>query len=189
MARRTDPAALGPFVGVIGSLTLLGSAAAPWIEEPVARSIGDVAVAGTRATPGLEIAPLTVVAALAGLLGSVGALATKGTARRTMSLLLVVTGVFAAAVVGIGIVALPTTDGVRTVAPWIAAIGAAGVLAAGLTGFGRPGRHMPARYDVDVDPQDAEWRLASADDETGAPASYPSPPGDPEQIDGEVEQR
>jgi hypothetical protein len=190
MARRTDPAALGPFVGVVGSLTLLGGAAASWIEQPVARSVGDVAVAGTRATPGLEIAPLTVVAALAGLLGSVGVLVTRGTARRTMSLLLVVTGVAAVAIVGIGIVTLPTTDGVRTVAPWIAAVGAAGILAAGLGGVGRPpGRRMPARYDVDVTPQDAEWRLASADDEVGPTASYASPPGDPDLIDGEVEQR
>ena len=189
MARRAEPAAFGPFLGVIASLTLLGGAAASWIEQPVARTVGDVAVAGTRATPGLEIAPLTVVAALAGVLCSVGVLVTRRTARRTMSLLLALTGVASVAVVTAGIVALSTTDGVRTSAPWITAVGAAGVLAAGLAGFGRPGRRMPARYDVDVAPQDDEWRMASADDEPEPATSYPSPPGVPDPFDGEAEQR
>lgn len=189
MARRADTAALGPFLGVIGSLILLGAAAASWIDQPVARSIGDVAVAETRVTPGVEIAPLTVVTALAGLLCSVGLLATRRAARRTVSLLLAVTGAAAVVVVAAGIVGLRGMDGVDTAAPWLAAVGAAAVLAAGLTGFGRPGRRLPARYDVDVAPQDAEWRMASVDDEPGQAASYPSPPGESDPTDGEVQQQ
>lgn len=187
MARRADAAALGPLLGVIGSLVLLGAAAASWIDQPVARSIGDVAVSETRGTPGIEIAPLTVVTALAGLLCSIGLLATRHAARRSVSLLLAVTGAVAVVVVASGIVALRGVDGIRTAAPWLAAVGATAVLAAGLTGFGRPGRGLPARYDVDVAPQDAEWRMASAGDEPGQGASYPSPSGESDPTDGEVE--
>ncbi|HSJ44902.1 MAG TPA: Trp biosynthesis-associated membrane protein [Euzebyales bacterium] len=187
MARRPDTATLGPFLGVVGSLVLLGAAAASWIDQPVARSIGDVAVAGTRATPGVEIAPLTVVTALAGLLCSVGLLATRGTVRRTVSLLLVVTGAAAVVVAASGITAVRGSDGVRTAAPWLAIVGAAAVLAAGLTGVRRPGRRLPARYDVDVAPQDAEWRMASVSDVPGQPASYPSSSGESDATDGEGE--
>jgi hypothetical protein len=189
MARRADAAALGPFLGVVGSLVLLGAAAASWIDRPVVRSIGDVAVAETRATSGVEIAPLTVVTALAGLLCSVGLLVTRGAARRTVSLLLAVTGASAVVVVASGIVALGGADGVRTAAPWLAIVGAATVLAAGLTGFRRPGRRLPARYDVDVAPQDAEWRMASVGDVPDQSASYPSPSGGSDATDGEVEHR
>jgi hypothetical protein len=189
MARRADAAALGPFLGVIGALVLLGAAVSSWIDEPVARAIGDVAVAGTRATPGVEIAPSTVVTALAGLLCSVGLLLTRNAARRTVSLLLAVLGVVALAVVIDGIVVTTSLDGDVTLAPWLAVLGATAVLAAGLVGFGRPGRRMPARYDVGFAPEDAEWHMASGGGEAGRPASYASPSHVSDPTDDEAEQR
>lgn len=189
MARRADAAALGPFLGVVGSLVLLGAGAAAWIEEPVARSVGDVAVAETRTVPGVEIAPLIVVTALTGLLCSIGLLATRRAARRAASLLLAVAGGAAVVAVASGMAAARGMDGGRTAAPWLAAVGAAAVLMGGLAGFGRHGRRLPARYDVDVAPQDAEWRMASVGDEPEQAASYPSPSAGSDPADGEVEHR
>jgi hypothetical protein len=147
-------------LAVVGALLLLGAAAASWVDQPVARAIGDVAVAETRATPGMELSPLTAVAALAGVIAGVALLLVRGAARRIVALLAVAVGIAAVTAVGIGIARAFGLDGQVSLAPWIALVAAAALLAAGLVGFGRPGRRLPARYDVAADPGDEEWRIA-----------------------------
>jgi hypothetical protein len=152
-------------MGVVGALGLLGATAASWIDQPVARAIGDVAVADIRATPGFELTPLAAVAALAALVCDVALLITRGPARRILALLAVGVGVCAVVVVGVGIGRLAGVDGTPTLAPWLAAAASAGMVAAGLLGIRRPARRLPARYEVDAPPGDAEWEIASEPDE------------------------
>lgn len=183
MARPADPGAAAPFLGVAGALALLGAATTTWLERPVPRSVGDVAVTATEATAGTDISPLMVVAALAGLICSVALLLTRRGARRVVALLVVLTGVWSVGAVTVGLTRVRTLAGVPTAAPWIGLLGAGLILAAGLLAFGRPGRRLPARYDVGVTPDDAEWRMASgaeADDAgPGDAARYAEPrPGD-----------
>lgn len=188
MAHRTDAAA--PIGGALAALVLLGASVSSWIDQPVVRAIGDVAVDEVRATAGYEIASLALVAALACLACSVGLLLTRAAARRTVALLLTCTGVVAVSATAVGIVRLTALPGDWTVAPGVAAVGSVGMLAAGLRGFGRPGRRLPPRYDVDAPPEDDEWRMASVGDETGPGASYPSPPPlSAEPTDDEAEHR
>jgi hypothetical protein len=189
MSRRAEIATLAPFVGVGCALLMLGAGSATWTYEPVARSVGDVALIDTTATAGVEVAPLVVVVALAAAVGSIGLLVTRGGARRMVAVLVVVVGAAGIAVVGVGITRVLATDGTVTAAPWLTAVGAAGVLSAALVSSGRPPRRMPARYEVDAAPADDEWQLAS--DPTGSPrrTSYASPPGATDQLDGEDDQR
>ena len=166
MARPGEPGAAAPFLGVGGALVLLGAATTTWLERAVPRVVGDVAVTATEVTVGTDISPLMVVAALAALVCSVALLLTRHGARRIVALLLVVTGVWAVGSVAVGVSRARVLDGVQTAAPWIALLGAAGVLGAGLLAFGRPGRRLPARYDVGAPPEDTEWRMASGADDT-----------------------
>ncbi|MBW3605223.1 MAG: hypothetical protein KY460_10000 [Actinobacteria bacterium] len=165
MARRPDAAGFGPILLVLSALGLLASTAAGWIEQPTARSIGDVAVAEVRVTAGIEVTPLAVVVALGGLVCGVVLLVTRGAARRMVSLLAVGVGIAAVVVVGVGVTRLPRLDGVWTPAPWLALAASAGMLAAGLLGLGGPARRLPARYDVDAPPDDAEWEIAADPDD------------------------
>lgn len=176
MSQRGSSSA-GPVLGIAASVILVGTVAASWIDQPAARSIGDVAVTEVRPTPGLELSPVAFVAALGGLLCSVALLAARGAVRRIVSLLLVVVGVGAIAATGVGVSRMLALDGGVTIAPWGAALASCGLLAAGLLGFGRPGRRLPARYDVDVSPEDSEWRIASdpADPQGDEPEGYPEP--------------
>lgn len=165
MARRPDAAGFGPILVVLSALGLLASTASGWIEQPTTRAIGDVAVAEVRVTPGIEVAPLAVVVALGSLACGVALLITRGAARRMVSLLTVGIGVAAVVVVGVGVIRLPRFDGVWTPAPWLALASSAAMLAAGLLGLGGPVRHLPARYDVDAPPDDAEWEIAADPDD------------------------
>ncbi len=175
MARRADAGGIIPIAGVVSSLALLGAASASWVDQPATRVIGDVAVTEIRATPGFEVSPLMVVAALGGLLCAVLLLLARTAGRRIVSLLATVAGVCAVVAVGVGLARLSGSDGEPTVAPWFAALASAGMLVAGLTGFGRPGRRMPARYDVDAPSDDTEWEIASdpAADDGADTTSYP----------------
>lgn len=165
MARRADAGGLAPLLGVIGALGLLGATAASWIDQPTARAIGDVAVADVRATPGFELSPLAAVAALAGLLCDVALLATRGRARRIVSLLTVGVGLGAVVAVSVGIGRLWSLDGTPTVAPWLAVAASAGMVGAGVLGVGRPPGRLSARYEVNAPPGDDEWEIASDPDE------------------------
>lgn len=165
MARRPDAAGFGPILLVLSALGLLASTASGWIEQPTTRAIGDVAVAEVRVTPGVEVVPLAVVAALGGLACGVALLIARGAVRRMVSLLAVGIGVAAVGVAGVGVSRLPRLDGVWTPAPWLALASSAAMLAAGLLGLGGPARRLPARYDVDVPPEDAEWDNAADPDD------------------------
>lgn len=187
MARPAEPAAGAPFLGVAGALALLGAATTTWLERAVPRAVGDVAVTATVATEGTDISPLMVVAALAGLVCSVALLLTRRGARRVVALLLVVTGVWSVGVVVVGLARAHALDGVPTAAPWIGLLGAALILVAGLLAIGRPGRRLPARYDVGVAPEDTEWRMASGavvDDVGPGNARRYAEPGSGDAADG-----
>lgn len=189
MARRADAARLAPFVVVVGGLVLLGAVAAPWYEEAEQRLLpGDLAVMDMTATTGMELVPWSVVAALAALVCGVGMLVARGGLRRAVSVLALPAGL--AGLLASSAPAIESSiDGTVTVAPSLAAFAGLIILLGGLAGLVGPGPWMPSRYDVDVAPADAEWRMASADDHGGAAARYPSPSGGSDQDDGEVEQR
>lgn len=187
MARQADAAGLAPFLAVAGGLVLLGASAVAWFERSGSRAIGDVLVAQPETATGIEMAPSTVVVALSGLVCGLAMLVTRGTVRRVIALLAAVAGLVGVVVVGAVGIELDPSAGAFTAAPVVAAVGAAGVLVAGLAGMVRPGLRMPARYDVGASPEDDEWRMASVGDEAGRTTSYPSPPHVSDPSDDEAE--
>lgn len=175
---RSRAGTAGPLLAVVCALVLLGATAASWVDQPVARSVGDVAVSDTRATPGMELSPLTVVASLAGVGCGLALLLVRGAARRVVALLASASGVAAVVAVSVGIARAFALDGAVSAAPWIALASATGLAAAGLAGFGRPGRRLPARYDVAADPGDDEWRIAVESDTVDRSGGADPRPGD-----------
>jgi hypothetical protein len=153
--------AAAPVVGVAAAMVFAGALAATWVEQRLTRTVGDVAVAETQTTTGMELVPLGVVVGLVAMLCGIGVLAMRGSARRVAAVLLAIAGGGALAAAAVGVLRAIATDGRVTVAPWIAAPAAAAVVAAGILGRGSTGRRMPTRYDVDVAPDDPEWQMAA----------------------------
>jgi hypothetical protein len=139
MGRRARTSAAAPIAGIVAAMVFAAVLAAPWVERRVTRMVGDVAVDEMRATTGMELVPLGVVAGLAAVLCGVGMLATRGVARRAAALVTVAAGggVVVAAVVGL--LRAFAMDGRITAAPWIAAPAAVAVVAAGVLGRGPGG--------------------------------------------------
>jgi hypothetical protein len=150
-----------PFLGIVASLVFSTVIATAWVEQSRTRTVGGATVDETVTTTGMELVPLGVVAGLAAVVCGVGVLATRGTARRLAALLLTCSGIGAIGAAVAGVMRAVAMDGGLTVAPWIALPAAIALTAAGLLGLGPPARRMPARYDVDADPGDQEWRMAT----------------------------
>lgn len=153
-------AALALLAGVVGGLLLAGSTAAEWFAVAESREIGGVPVPGEGGVAGgrvaAELLPLGLVAAAASL--ALGVL--RGRLRRLAGAALL-----ALAAASVWPVARPVVGG----APGEPAAGlgaaAAGVVllvAAGVLALrGDPPPRLSARYDLDADDADEEWRLAS----------------------------
>ena len=150
-----------PFLGIVASLVFSTVIATAWVEQSRTRTVGGATVDETVTTTGMELVPLGVVAGLAAVVCGVGMLAARGTARRLAALLLTCSGIGAIGAAVAGVMRAVAMDGGLTVAPWIALPAAIALTAAGLLGLGPPARRMPARYDVDADPGDQEWRMAT----------------------------
>jgi hypothetical protein len=171
MSRRSRATAAAPIVGVVAAALYSTTIATTWVQRSVTRTVGDAAVDETVTTTGMELVPLGVVAGLAAVVCGVGMLATRGTARRIMALLVTCSGIAAVAAAVVGALRAVAADGAVTIAPWIALPAAVVLMAAGALGMGPPARRMPTRYDVDVDPADREWQMATD-------------PGDAQRLDG-----
>lgn len=167
MRSRGKAATIAPIVGVIAAMVFTATIAATWVDQPLTRSVGDVAVTETHTTAGMELAPVGLVVGLAAVLCGLMLLATRGRARRIVALLLAIAGSGAAVAAAVGVSRAMAMDGRVTVAAWVAVPAAVAVVAAGVLGLGPTERHMPARYDVDVAPGDREWQLATDPGDAG----------------------
>lgn len=161
MLRLGRASGAAPFLGIVASLLFSTAIATTWVEQMATRTVGDATVDETVTTTGMELVPLSVVAGLAAVVCGVGLLATRGAARRLAALLLTCSGIGAIAAAVAGVMRAVAMDGGLTVAPWIALPAAIALTAAGVLGLGPPARRLPARYDVDADPADQEWRMAT----------------------------
>ena len=161
MSRRSRATAAAPVVGVAAALAFSAAIATAWVTRPETRTIGEATVEETLATTGMELVPLAVVAALAAVACGVGMLATRGAVRRVVAVLLACAGVGTVAAAATGLSRALALDGAMTAAPWIALPAGALVVAAGVLALGPPAARMPARYDVDAEPADREWDMAS----------------------------
>jgi hypothetical protein len=167
MTSRDSAVAAAPVVGVAAAMVFAGALAATWVEQRLTHTVGDVAVAETRTTTGMELVPLGVVVGLVAVLCGVGVLATRGAARRAAAVLLTIAGGCALAAAAVGVFRAIAMDGRVTVAPWLAVPAAVVVVTAGILGRGSTARRMPARYDVDVAPGDREWQMAAEPGDAG----------------------
>ncbi|CAN5826274.1 hypothetical protein BH23ACT10_BH23ACT10_31640 [soil metagenome] len=164
MPRRTDAGRLAPIIGIMSALVVLGATAAPWVEEPVTRAIRDVTVSEVRVLSGFEFSPSAPVAALVGLVCSFGLVLRADRVRRVASVVLFAAGIGGVAAVAVGLARIMGLYGAPTATPLLALVGGAGMVGAavlGMVGVGRSAQRLPARYDVDVPPDDDEWEIAS----------------------------
>jgi hypothetical protein len=142
-------------------MAFTAAVASAWVEQPVTRTVGEVAVTETRTTSGMEVAPAGLIVGLVAVLFGLGVLATRGVARQMIAMILAVAGGGAVVTAAVGVSRVVAMDGRVTAAPWIAVPAGAAVVAAGVLARGVSGRRMPKRYDVDADPGDDEWQLAT----------------------------
>lgn len=161
MSRRSRATAVAPILGIVAALAYSTAIATPWVEQLVTRAVGDATVEERVTTTGMELVPLGVVAGLAAVVCGVAVLATRGMPRRIVALLLTCSGAGAIAAAVVGTMRAVAMDGEVTIAPWVAVPAAIALAAAGMLGLGPPARRMPPRYDVDVDPADREWQMAT----------------------------
>ncbi|HSK91740.1 MAG TPA: hypothetical protein VK875_10545 [Euzebyales bacterium] len=174
MSARARAVTAAPVAAIAGALWFAAAVAGTWVERPLTRTVGDVALNEVETVSGTELVPVGVVIGLVALLCGVGVLATRGAARRGVSLLVVIGGGSAVAAAATGFVRANALDGAVTTAPFGAALAALVILAGGLLGLGGSARRLPSRYDVAADPGDREWQLASDPGDAqqpGGPAS------------------
>jgi hypothetical protein len=163
-ARGRGRASLAVVLAVVGGLATAGGAAAPWRRVEEQREIGGVLVPEVETIGGLAVVPallpLGLAAAIAGLL----LLVVRGRLQTVVAILLLGAGVTAGVLLALGIARSPRAGdlgaGVAFAALGALLLGASGVLGA------RPAAPatLPARYDLDRDDADDEWRLASGDE-------------------------
>lgn len=163
--RGTPPLAVA--LAVVGGLVLVGATSGNWVVAEGVRDVGGVELVVPQGTPGLRLAPQGVAAGVLAALAGLALAVARGRGRRLIGGLLVLTGLVAAAVVGLGVSRGLAEPGQLTPAPWIALGGAATVGAAGIAAWRRPAP-PPAlgdRYTLEGDEaaDDAEWRLASSE--------------------------
>lgn len=157
-------ATLAMLAGIAGGLALAGSTTAEWFALSGERDVGGVPVPDDRGVAGGEVAaellPLGLAAAAVALVLAVG----RGWVRRLAGAVLLLL-----AVASLWPVARPLATGVRgDPAAGIAVAVAGAVLVAGagvLALRSQPPPGLSARYDLDVDDADDEWRLASAEED------------------------
>jgi hypothetical protein len=163
---RPGRSGLGVLLGLSGGLLLVGGSFAAWVVERQTDDVAGVPSESAVTTNGYELAPLALpVGLLALLLGLLLALP-LGSARRLLGVALSLVGLLAVTVVGVGIVRALDVDGGLMPGVGTSAAGALSVMAAGVAAL-RPAAapRLPARYELDeVDPEDVEWHLASADE-------------------------
>lgn len=157
---------LAVLLAVTGGLATAGGAAGVWVREEVRRDIGGVPVTEVETLGGMAVAPRLLPLGLAAALAGLGLLVARGRLQQGVAVVLLLAGVAAGALVGVGLLDL-AGEGALGAGVAFAGLGAAGVVAAGVLGL-RPARPatLPARYDLDADDTDDEWRIAS-DDEDG----------------------
>jgi len=152
--------------GLTGGLLLAGSTTAEWFARGGTRDVGGVPVPDDRGLAGGELAaellPLGLAAAAVALALGVG----RGWIRRLAGGVLVLLA--ATSLWPVARPLLSDTAGYPTAGIAVAIAGAVLVAAAGGLALGsQPPPGLSARYDLDVDDADDEWRLASVEDAEG----------------------
>lgn len=160
-------------LSVAGGLGLAASSSGAWVRREITSEIADVPRADVVTTAGVELSgavlPLGVAAMAAGLLLA----ALRGRARVGTAGALLAIGVGAIIAVALGLVRAAGADGIIAPAAWFGLLAAAGPLLAGALALRpAPPPRLSARYDLDPDdtedPEEAEWLLASDDEDPDA---------------------
>ncbi|HVL99421.1 MAG TPA: Trp biosynthesis-associated membrane protein [Egibacteraceae bacterium] len=159
MSRRTPLAAA---LAVVGGLVLAGATTGDWVVADRVREVGGVALVDPRATPGVAMAPQAVAAGVLGTFAGLALAVARGRGRRLVGALLVIVGVGGGAVLAAGVTRAAREPGDLTAAPWIAAAGAAALVAAGVVAWRRPAPPpaLGKRYSLEGAEDDDEWELA-----------------------------
>lgn len=163
MQRRSPPLAVG--LAVIGGLLLVGATSANWVVAEQVREVGGVPLAEPEGTAGVELAAQGIATGVLAALGGLGLIVARGRGRRVLGALLCLVGAAAVGAVAVGVVRAVGARGGLTAAPWIAGLGAAATLTAGVVAWRRPAP-LPAlgdRYSIDdsTDSDIGEWGIAS----------------------------
>lgn len=172
--RAFPPVAVG--LAVVGGLVLVGATSGNWVLAESVRDVGGVELVAPQGTTGLEMAPQGVAAGVLGALAGLALVVARGRGRRLIGVLLLLVGVAACVVVGIGVTRSLAEPGQLTPAPWIALVGAGMIVAGGAVAWRRPSppRALGDRYTLEGDEAaDDEWRLAS---DEGSGGSTPQGP-------------
>jgi hypothetical protein len=159
---------LSAALGVAGGLVLAGATMAAWVREVRVDDVGGVPIESAAVTPGVELAPFALPLGLAASVLGFALLLRSPRVRAPLGVLLLVAGLAALADVVRGILAgltmlLGLESGAYAALAAALAVVAGGVLA--LLPAAPPAPALPARYDLDADEADAEWELASVEDD------------------------
>lgn len=157
---------LALLAGLIGGLLLAGSTTGEWFAVGGERDVGGVPVPGGQGLAGGRVAAELLPVGLAAGVVALSLAAVRGRVRRLVGGLLLLLA--AASVWSIVRPFLDAPPGDPASGVMAAVAGAALVaLAGGLALRADPPPRLSARYDLDVDDADDEWRLASGDDPEG----------------------
>lgn len=154
-------------LAVGGGLALAGASLAAWVREVRVDDVAGVPIASETVTLGVALAPLALPLGVAAAALGVGLVLRHPALRRALGAVLVLLGAAALVAVGLGVVdGLALGEGVEAGAVLAVTAGIA-VTASGVLAVRRapPPPTLPPRYDLDADDADAEWRLASVEDE------------------------
>jgi hypothetical protein len=156
---------LAVVLAVVGGLSVAGGTAAAWVRLEEQREIGGVPVAEVEAVGGLELAPALLPVGLVAAIAGLALLAARGRLQQAVAALVLLAGVASAALLAAGLAETPP-EGTLAAGPAFSGLGALALAAAGGLGL-RPASPatLPARYDLDAEEGDDEWRLASAEDD------------------------
>jgi hypothetical protein len=149
-------------LGLAGGLLLVGGSFAAWVVDRQVDDVAGVPIESAVTTNGYELAPLALPFGLLALVLSLVLALPVGSARRSLGVALGTAGLVGVVVVGVGVVRAFEVDGGLMPGVGTSVAGALAVVAGGATAL-RPAAapRLPQRYELDA--EDEEWDLASAD--------------------------
>jgi hypothetical protein len=157
---------LAVLLAVAGGLVTAAGSVAPWLRFQTEREVAEVVLPEVETVEGLALAPALLPLGLAAAIAGLSLLVLRGRAQQAAAVLVLVAGVGAGVLIVAGLAGAEAGGEIASGAV-LAVLGALLLVAAGTLGM-RPARpaRLPARYDLDDDDTDDEWRLASGDEDT-----------------------
>jgi hypothetical protein len=161
-------------LGIAAGLSLAGASLAAWVRDVRVDDVAGVPIETVATTPGVEVAPLLLPVGIAAAAVAFGLAVRSRGIRSAVGAVLVLLGGLGTVLAAQGLLAALDLGGDVEPGAVAAVLAGPAIAVAGILGL-RPGRArdqdagggLPARYDLDADDADAEWDLASAEDEDG----------------------